>query len=100
MGRTPQSRYYLNHLKEIHMSRTVDITDDTADSLVKSMLIADYKSVSNNVKTLQEDIDELPDYKLEDLKYDVRLLRGMKIVLGYYLTTDEYLEVVGEPMAD
>ena len=84
---------------------TYTLPHEVVDGIIENVLIADYQMLGATIAELESSIVELdtldvPEYKKQDLADDHRFRLAIKTLLGYYLTADRYLEVVGEPLYD
>jgi hypothetical protein len=71
------------------MKYTIDINYEFCDELMRKTLKADFLMVKQNIKNLKR-IKNRADYQNEDLRYDQKLIKGIKAVLKYYSTSEDY----------
>jgi hypothetical protein len=74
----------------------IEISNETADSLIRDILVNDYRSLINDIAKLESNLPNLKPFELEDLDNDRTFVEGFKIILKYYLTYDEYTELFNE----
>ena len=70
------------------------IGEDTADLLIRDVLIQDYSRVYDSIVALESSLDELKPFQLEDLANDREILAALTVMLKYYLPLDEAHEVI------
>ena len=75
--------------------KTIEVSDETIDSLVKDVLVKDYLSFINRVKEL-EAIENPETWQQADLEDERYFLKAMKVMLTYYLDFDSYTELFRE----
>jgi len=73
---------------------TITIEDDTADSLFRDILVADYRRLRKDIAALEAQT-ELAEYQQADLDNNRRYAAAMAIMMEYYIADHERLEVVG-----
>jgi len=73
---------------------TVEISDDTADLIFRNILIDDHQRLSMEIKNLEQNINSLQPYELEDLNNNKRWCDAMKIVMEYYLSHNHMMEII------
>lgn len=74
----------------------IEITTDTADSLFRDILIQDYKNLSQEIRCLEDRLQDLKPFEFEDLYNNRRYRDAIQIAFEYYLTVDERKNVVDE----
>lgn len=74
----------------------IEITTDTADSLFRDILIQDYKNLSQEIRCLEDRLQDLKPFEFEDLCNNRRYRDAIQIAFEYYLTVDERKNVVDE----
>lgn len=62
----------------------VELNGEAVDSLIKSILVQDYKNLCSDINNL-ESARELPQYKQEDLQHNYRYKNAMEILMEYYI---------------
>ena len=81
------------------MTYKISISDETAESMFRDMLIEDYRRVRNDIYDMTNKAAEfgnLEKYEYEDLEDWKRWFAAMKILMEYYLPQNQYNQVVGE----
>jgi hypothetical protein len=73
---------------------TITIEDDTADSLFRDILVADYRRLRKDIAALEAQT-ELAEYQQADLDNNRRYAAAMAIMMEYYIADHERHEVVG-----
>ena len=73
---------------------TITIEDDTADSLFRDILVADYRRLLKDIAAL-EALDQLAEYQQADLDDNRRYAAAMAIMMEYYIADHARHEVVG-----
>ena len=73
---------------------TITIEDDTADSLFRDILVADYRRLLKDIAALEAQ-SELAEYQQADLDDNRRYAAAMAIMMEYYIADHERHEVVG-----
>jgi hypothetical protein len=73
---------------------TITIEDDTADSLFRDILVADYRRLLKDIAALEAQT-ELAEYQQTDLDNNRRYAAAMAIMMEYYIADHERHEVVG-----
>jgi hypothetical protein len=74
----------------------LSIGEDTADLLIRDVIIQDYSRVYDSIVELESRIDELKPFQLEDLANDREILAALAVMLKYYLPWDEAHEVINK----
>lgn len=74
----------------------LSIGEDTADLLIRDVLIQDYNRVYDNIVELESRTEELKPFQLEDLANDREILAALAVMLKYYLPWDEAHEVINK----
>ena len=72
---------------------TIEITDESADTLFKDILIKDYKSLWWDIKEAERKIangEVLKSYQREDLEDWQNYINAFDVILRYYLIHSEY----------
>lgn len=72
----------------------LSIGEDTADLLIRDVIIQDYSRVYDSIVALESRLDELKPFQLEDLANDREVLAALTVMLKYYLPLDEAHEVI------
>lgn len=78
---------------------TIEITDETVDSLFRDILVEDYRRIRNDIYGLTNRAIEkgkLTEYEQEDLDNNKRYFEAMKVLLGYYLPESDAEKIIGE----
>lgn len=73
----------------------IDISYEAADDMFRDILIKDYKGLREQLRSL-ESAAQLLDYEREDLEDTRRWVNAMEVLMEYYLSHEERLEVLGE----
>lgn len=74
----------------------LSIGEDTADLLIRDVLIQDYSRVYDSIVELESRTEELKPFQLEDLANDREILAALAVMLKYYLPWDEAHEVINK----
>lgn len=74
----------------------LSIGEDTADLLIRDVIIQDYSRVYDSIVALESRLDELKPFQLEDLANDREILAALTVMLKYYLPLDEAHEVINK----
>ena len=74
----------------------LSIGEDTADLLIRDVLIQDYNRVCENIEHLEANLEDLKPFQLEDLANDREILAALAVMLKYYLPWDEAHEVINK----
>lgn len=74
----------------------IQISDETADSLFRDILIEDYRRLKSDTAALDARLETLKPYEFEDLCNNRRWLQAMATIMEYYLPPDQMKEVLGE----
>lgn len=77
------------------MTRKVFLSADTLDNLFRDMLVDDYRSVRQSVKTL-EAMGELKEFQQEDLDNDREIMKAMEVLLKYYIYIEDARKIINE----
>jgi hypothetical protein len=75
--------------------KTIEVSDETIDALIKDVLVKDYIGFVNRVKEL-EAIKNPETWQQADLEDEKYFLKAMKVMLTYYLDFDSYTELFNE----
>jgi len=75
--------------------KTIEVSDETVDSLIKDVLVKDFLGFVNRVKEL-EAIENPETWQQADLEDERYFLKAMKVMLTYYLDFDSYTELFRE----
>jgi hypothetical protein len=69
---------------------TLKIADNTADELMKDILLQDYRGLTQQVQEFKARALEssVLDYALEDLEFSERVLAAMPVIMEYYIGED------------
>jgi len=70
----------------------VRIDYDTADHITRLTLINSLDSINKDIAALQKKTD-LKDHEKEDLEYDQKYRKSLLIVIRYYSTPSEMVEL-------
>ena len=73
----------------------VEISDETADSMFRDILIQDYRGLQNSIDELLQK-KGLEAYEEEDLRNDMRYVEAMRVLMEYYLPYDQMRKILGE----
>lgn len=77
----------------------IEISPDTADALVKDILIEDYYITKKLYKRLEDrtyNNEELTSAEYADMRVYETTIVGFETVLNYYLDRETYLTVTGK----
>ena len=77
----------------------IEISDETAESMFRDILIEDYRRIRNDIYDLTNravEQGELKSFEQEDLEHNKQYLEAMKVMLGYYLPQTEADIIIGE----
>jgi hypothetical protein len=77
----------------------IEISDETAESMFRDILVEDYRRIRNEIYTLTNkavEHGELKSFEQEDLVDSKSYLEAMKVMLGYYLPQSEADIIIGE----
>jgi hypothetical protein len=77
----------------------IEISDETAESMFRDILIEDYRRVRGEIYALNERrIAEgsLPNYAQEDYEASTRFFEAMKVLMEYYLPFSDAKAIIGE----
>ena len=74
----------------------LSIGEDTADLLIRDVIIQDYSRVYDSIVELESRTEELKPFQLEDLANDREILAALAVMLKYYLPWDEAHEVINK----
>ena len=61
----------------------IEIDDDTADNVVRSIMFDLYESLKDQRYNLKQRIKELKDFEKEDLEYNKTLLAAVITIIKY-----------------
>jgi hypothetical protein len=75
--------------------KTIEVSDETVDSLIKDVLVKDFLGFVNRVKEL-EAIENPETWQQADLDDERYFLKAMKVMLTYYMDFDSYTELFRE----
>lgn len=80
------------------MNIKINIQEETAEELFRTILIQDYKNLVSDIKTLKKRRRKkgLQFYEQQDLDNNVNFMNGIEIMLTYYLSHDEAQKVIKE----
>ena len=70
------------------MMMKVELSSDAVDSIFRSVMIQDYKSLKDDIKRLKDKKPNLQEYQKEDLKANKRYKKAMEVLLEYYVGVD------------
>ena len=75
---------------------TINISSETADQLMKDILVQDYLGLVKSVEDLSARAlrEELKPHQLEDLANDRTFRDAMAVMLTYYLSHSEYSKIL------
>jgi predicted alpha/beta hydrolase len=74
----------------------VDISDETADSLFRDILVQDYRGLQDQIKELQSRSETLPEWEAEDLAANLRWVSAIRTLFEYYLPHDQAQKIINE----
>ena len=74
----------------------LSIGEDTADLLIRDVLIQDYSRICESIEALESRTEELKPFQLEDLANDREVRDALIVMLKYYLPWDEAREVINK----
>ena len=72
------------------------LSNETADSLFRDILIQDYKRLKRDTADLDARLQDLKPYEFEDLCNNRRWLQAIATMMEYYLPPDQMKEVLDE----
>jgi len=72
--------------------RNMEIDLEDADNLVAQILKEDFEFVCKELRELKHNMGNLRDFEIEDFKRNAEIHDAMKILLGYYMTKNDYNE--------
>jgi hypothetical protein len=75
---------------------TVTITDETAESIFRDILIQDYRGLKSQIRENESRLQDLKSYELEDLAADRRWATAIETLFEYYLTDDRAKKIIDE----
>ena len=80
------------------MPHVISISDDTADRLMRDILIQDWQGLRQDIKTLSDKAAQgtIEDYEREDLATDQRFAAAMEIMLEYYLPAQQLNQLLSQ----
>lgn len=70
------------------------IEQDTADLLIRDVIVQDYRRVCESIEYLEASTEELKPFQKEDLDNDREVRDALIVMLKYYLPLDEAHEVI------
>lgn len=62
----------------------VELTSEAVDGLMRSILLADYKSLCSDIVRL-ENMDNRSDYQTKDLENNIEYRAAMEKMMEYYI---------------
>ena len=62
----------------------VELTSDAVDSVMRSVLLQDYRYLCEDITRLSSS-DNLAEYQKEDLEHNLRYKQAMETILEYYI---------------
>ena len=71
------------------MTKTLTISDNTIDELIKDVLIQDWRSLGNMITEL-EALTNPKDYELADLTDNRRYYDALTVTIGFYIEAGTY----------
>ena len=74
--------------------RKVEITEDSADAILRQMLVEDYLDLVNDIESMGNE-PNLNKAQEGDLLDSIKYRNALRTLLEYYLPHERYLEVVG-----
>jgi hypothetical protein len=74
--------------------RKVEITEDSADAILRQMLVEDYFDLVNDIESMGKE-PNLNKAQEGDLIDSIKYRNALQTLLEYYLPYERYLEVVG-----
>jgi len=77
----------------------IEISDETAESMFRDILVEDYRRIRGEIYDLNKKESEngfLKSFEQDDLDNSKRYLEAMKVMLGYYLPQREADIIIGE----
>ena len=72
------------------------IGEDTADLLIRDILVQDYHRICDSIAALEARTEELKPFQIEDLDNDREFRDALIVMLKYYLPLDEAYEVINQ----
>lgn len=70
------------------------IGEDTADLLIRDVLVQDFQRINSSIDKLRARLNELKPFELEDLDADIEVRDALIVMLRYYLPLDEANDVI------
>jgi len=77
----------------------IEISDETAESMFRDILVEDYRRIRNDIYDLTNkavEKGELKPFEQEDLENNKEYFEAMKVMLGYYLPQTDADAIIGE----
>lgn len=74
----------------------ITIADDSANLIMRDMLIEDYRRVRTIINDLDSRLDDLEFFQIEDLDFNVKVKQALEVLLEYYLPISEAHEIISE----
>jgi hypothetical protein len=72
------------------------IGEDTADLLIRDVLVQDYRRICKSIAELESSTEELKPFQLEDLANDREFRDALTVMLRYYLPLDEANGIINQ----
>jgi hypothetical protein len=72
------------------------IGEDTADLLIRDVLVQDYRRICNSIAELKTKTEELKPFQLEDLDMEREVRDALIVLLKYYLPVTEAEKIINE----
>jgi len=77
----------------------IEISDETAESMFRDILVEDYRRIRNDIYDLTNravEKGELKPFEQEDLENNKQYFEAIKVMLGYYLPLSDAEAIIGE----
>jgi len=83
------------------MKLSIDLNEEVIDDLLKQIMLRDYYNLNDSISNFyeqyeNENMKNIPDYKVTDHRNDIKWRDALEIALEYYLSPQEYKEKVLE----
>ena len=73
----------------------IEVTDETAESIFRDILVQDWRGLKQSVKELEAKLEDLKPHQLEDLEADRRFVLAIETLMEYYIEHNERLAILG-----
>ena len=72
------------------------IGEDTADLLIRDVLVQDYRRICKSIAELETKTEKLKPFQLEDLDMEREVRDALIVLLKYYLPVTEAEKIINE----